>query len=69
MSTKPPVWPYKKETDEVPSNVKSSDYKDIIKNEESRKNSRNILNLRNLSLILLYGFQNLRGNIFIGFLK
>ena len=37
MATKPPVWPYKKEEDEVPSNVKSSDYKDLIKNEESRK--------------------------------
>lgn len=31
MPTKPPVWPYKKEEDEVPSNVKSSDYKDYKK--------------------------------------
>ena len=37
MATKPPVWPYKKEEDEVPSNVKSSDYKDLIKKSDKQK--------------------------------
>lgn len=40
MATKPPVWPYKKELDEVPSNVKSSDYKDLKNDDNSEKETK-----------------------------